>query len=107
MQSIWLPAIRAQLSLNRKNPAEALNHLQAALPPIKYGQIAFQTNLSCLYTAYIRGEANLAAGQGTAAAAEFQKILDHSDGLDLLDGCSCAPRSRACQYARSQDIARS
>jgi hypothetical protein len=26
----------------------------------------------------IRGEADLAAGEGTAAAAEFQKILDHS-----------------------------
>ena len=27
---------------------------------------------------YVRGEAYLAAGQGKAAAAEFQKILDHS-----------------------------
>jgi hypothetical protein len=27
---------------------------------------------------YIRGEAYLAAGQGKRAAAEFQKILDHS-----------------------------
>jgi hypothetical protein len=27
---------------------------------------------------YIRGEAYLAAGQGYPAAAEFQKILDHS-----------------------------
>jgi hypothetical protein len=26
---------------------------------------------------HVRGEANLAAGQGGAAAAEFQKILDH------------------------------
>ena len=31
-----------------------------------------------LITAYIRGQANLAAGQGVVAAAEFQKILDHS-----------------------------
>jgi hypothetical protein len=27
---------------------------------------------------YVRGEAYLAAGQSSAAAAEFQKILDHS-----------------------------
>jgi hypothetical protein len=27
---------------------------------------------------HVRGEAYLAAGQGTAAAAKFQKILDHS-----------------------------
>jgi hypothetical protein len=64
--------------LNRKDSAEALNNLQSALPPIEYGVIPFVTNLSCLYTAYIRGEAKLAAGQGTAAAAEFQKILEHS-----------------------------
>jgi hypothetical protein len=30
------------------------------------------------YHVYVRGEAYLAAGQGSAAAAEFQKILDHS-----------------------------
>ena len=35
-------------------------------------------NLCCLYLTYVRGEAYLAAGQGTAAAAEFQKIIDHS-----------------------------
>ena len=78
MQSLWLPAINAQLALNRKNPAAAINDLQSALPPIEYGQIGFLTNLSCLYPTYIRGEAYLASGNGTAAAAEFQKILDHS-----------------------------
>src|SRR5262249_29795091 len=50
IQSIWLPAIRAQLALNRKNPAAALNDLQGAMPPAEYGQIAFLPNLSCLYT---------------------------------------------------------
>ena len=35
-------------------------------------------NLSCLYPTYVRGTAYLAAGQGSAAAAEFQKILDHN-----------------------------
>jgi eukaryotic-like serine/threonine-protein kinase len=78
IQSLWLPAIRGQLALNRKNPADALDALQAAAPPIEFGSIPFVTNLSCLYPTYIRGEAYLAAGQGTQAAAEFQKILDHS-----------------------------
>ncbi len=77
MQSLWLPAIQAQLALDKKNPAVALNALQAALP-IELGQIAFVTNISCLYHVYVRGQAYLAAGQGSAAAAEFQKILDHS-----------------------------
>jgi len=78
IQSLWLPAIRAQLALNRKNPSEAITDLQPALPPIEYGQIQFVNNLSCLYPTYVRGQANLAAGDGAAAAVEFQKILDHS-----------------------------
>jgi serine/threonine protein kinase len=77
MQSLWLPAIHAQLALDRKNPTSALNDLQSA-SPIELGQIEFVANISCLYPTYIRGEAYLAAGQASAAAAEFQKILDHS-----------------------------
>jgi eukaryotic-like serine/threonine-protein kinase len=77
IQSLWLPAIRTQLALDRKNPASALNIPQAA-SPLEFGQIVFVNNLSCLYPVYVRGEAYLAAGRGSAAAAEFQKILDHS-----------------------------
>jgi len=76
MQSVLLPAIRAQLALNQNNPALALKLLQGA-STIDLGQMV-AINDSCLYSTYIRGEADLAAGQGTAAAAEFQKILDHS-----------------------------
>jgi len=65
------------LALDRKNPASALTTLQAA-SPIELGQIGWVANISCLYHVYIRGEAYLAAGQGSAAAAEFQKIIDHS-----------------------------
>ena len=78
MQSLWLPAIQAQLELNKKNPAGAIADLQRALPPLEYGQTEWVTNVSCLYPTYIRGQAYLAAGQGAEAAAEFQKILDHS-----------------------------
>jgi eukaryotic-like serine/threonine-protein kinase len=77
MQSLWLPAIQAQLALNKKNPASALSAPQAA-SPTEFGQILFVNNISCLYHVYVRGEAYLAAGQGKEAAAEFQKILDHS-----------------------------
>jgi eukaryotic-like serine/threonine-protein kinase len=72
MQSLWLPTIQAQLTLDRKNPALALGALQAAYP------IELSIKDSCLYHVYVRGQAYLAAGQGTQAAAEFQKILDHS-----------------------------
>ena len=77
IQSLWLPAIRAQMALERKNSSAAIDELRAALPAIEYGQIQYATNMSCLYHTYIRGQAYLAAGQGTAAATEFQKILDH------------------------------
>jgi len=77
MQSLWLPPIEAQLALDNKNPASALNTLQAA-SPIELGNIPFIENISCLYPTYVRGEAYLAAGEGNAAAAEFQKILDHN-----------------------------
>ena len=77
LHPLWLPAIEAQLALDRKNPSAALDLLQ--LPePAEFGQIGFLINVSCLYPTYVRGEAYLTAGQGRAAAAEFQKILDHS-----------------------------
>ncbi len=77
MQSLWLPAIRAQLALDEKNPANAITALQAS-SAIELGNIPFVNNTSCLYQIYIRGEAYLAAGDGNAAATEFQKIIDHS-----------------------------
>jgi serine/threonine protein kinase/tetratricopeptide (TPR) repeat protein len=74
MQSLWLPAIQAQLALDKKSPASALQ----AASSIELGQINFVLNISCLYPVYVRGEAYLAAGQGKESAAEFQKIIDHS-----------------------------
>jgi eukaryotic-like serine/threonine-protein kinase len=78
MQSILLPPVRAQLALKDRNPGEAIQDLQAVSPPIEFAVIPFVVNGSCLYPTYIRGEAYLAAGEGSAAASEFQKILDHS-----------------------------
>jgi tetratricopeptide (TPR) repeat protein len=78
VQSLWLPAIQAQIALNRGDATSAINRLQLALPPLEYGQINFVANISCLYPTYLRGQAYLAAEKGKEAAAEFQKILDHS-----------------------------
>ncbi len=77
LQSLWLPAIRAQVALDGKNASQALKEFPAP-SPMDFGGIGFIANLSCLYPIYIRGEANLAAGQGAAAAADFQKLIDHS-----------------------------
>lgn len=77
MQTTWLPAIQAQLALAEKDPAMAMTAV-ATSSSVELGQIGFAINFSCLYTVYVRGEAYLAAGQGSAAAAEFQRIIDHS-----------------------------
>ena len=77
MQSLLLPAIHGQLALNKKNPAAAISSLQDQ-GAIELGAFPFSNNVSCLYQVYIRGEAYLAGGQASAAANEFQKILDHS-----------------------------
>jgi tetratricopeptide (TPR) repeat protein len=77
MQALWLPAIRAQVALDKKKPADALNAMPTA-SRIELGVILFVDNMSCLYPAYVRGEVLLAAGQGDKAADEFQKVLDHS-----------------------------
>ena len=83
MQSLWLPAIQARLALRRKNPAAAITALQST-SAIELGLIPYFNNISCLYPIYVRGEAYLAAGDGKAAAAEFQKILDHNG---LVSNC--------------------
>lgn len=78
MQFLLLPPVRAQLALNARNPGQAIKDLQASVPPIEFAVNPFVVSTSCLYPSYIRGEAYLAAGDGSAAAREFQKILDHS-----------------------------
>jgi tetratricopeptide (TPR) repeat protein len=65
------------LALNKKNAAAATAIL-ATQAQIEFGGVDFIEQVSCLYSVYIRGQAYLAAGRGEEAAAEFQKILDHS-----------------------------
>jgi serine/threonine protein kinase/tetratricopeptide (TPR) repeat protein len=77
VQSLWLPAIQAQLALDRKNPAAALNAFPA-VSPIELGQSGSGVTCLGLDHVYMRGEAYLTAGLGKESAAEFQKIIDHS-----------------------------
>jgi len=77
VQTLWIPTIQAQLELNRQSPTAAVDRLQASAR-MDSAQIQFINNISCMYPAYVRGQAYLAAGKGNEAAAEFQKILDHS-----------------------------
>jgi hypothetical protein len=77
LQCNYLPTLRAKLALLHSEPQQALD-LLAAAAPYELGLPAFSFyNWPNLYPVYVRGEAYLAAHRGSAAAAEFQKILDH------------------------------
>ncbi|HZT73098.1 MAG TPA: serine/threonine-protein kinase [Terriglobales bacterium] len=77
VQFNFLPTLRAKLALDRGDPASAIASLQAAAPY----ELAISTrspfNWTAMFPVYVRGEAYLAAGDGSKAAAEFQKILAH------------------------------
>ena len=74
----YLPALRALFSLNGRDPAAAIQVLQASsrFDLAKTG-IGFNGYFGALYPIYVRGVAYIAAQQPTAAAAEFQRIVDH------------------------------
>jgi len=74
VQRYWLPTIRAAVALERKDPNRAVELLKVA-STIELGQPA-QVNVS-LCPVYLRGEAYLMLNDGQAAAAEFQKFIDH------------------------------
>jgi tetratricopeptide (TPR) repeat protein/predicted Ser/Thr protein kinase len=74
IQRYWLPAIRAAISVSRKNPRAAIEQLESARP-IELGQPG-TLNLS-LCPVYLRGEAYLMLHDGAAALVEFQKFIEH------------------------------
>ena len=71
----WLPTLNAAIELNGGNSAQALVFLEAAAP-YELGEPP-PTQEGTLYPAYLRGQAQLVAHNGPAAAAEFQKFLSH------------------------------
>jgi serine/threonine protein kinase len=68
----YLPTLHAQIALSRNESSKAIEVLQAA-GPYELGNVS---NFS-LYPVFVRGQAFLAADQGSEAADEFQQILDH------------------------------
>ena len=100
----WLPTIKAAIELDANNSALALVSLEAAAPYELGGPSQFQ--LGTLYPAYIRGQAYLAAHNGTAAAAEFQKFLDHRGIVINFPLGALAHLGLARAYAMTGDTAK-
>jgi eukaryotic-like serine/threonine-protein kinase len=77
VQFNYLSTLGAKLALSRGNSSSAIDNLRAATP-YELGQTTGSTyGWTAMYPVFVRGEVYLAAHQGTEAAAEFQKILDH------------------------------
>jgi len=99
---VYSPVLRAELLLAGNQPGQAITALETAAPYDLAGN-----GTSVMYAVYVRGEAYLRAHQGTAAAAEFQKILDHPGIVVNSPVGSLARLGLARAYAMEGDGAKS
>ena len=95
----FLPTIRAAIELRRNNPKRAIELLQTAMPY----ELGHLPPVGFLYPAYVRGEAYLMTHQGTEAAAEFQKLIDHRGGVQNFILGARAHLGLARAYAIQED----
>ncbi len=75
VQFNYVPTIYAQVALFDGDAQRAIEFLRAATP-YELGLAASSNYSTYMYPVYARGQSYLAARQGSAAAAEFQKILN-------------------------------
>jgi predicted Zn-dependent protease len=103
VQRYWLPTIRAAVALERKDPNRAIELLQAASTV----ELGLPTNLTIfLCPVYLRGEAYLMLHDGKAAAAEFQKFIDHRGVVINFPWGALARLGLARAYALQGDTAK-
>jgi DNA-binding winged helix-turn-helix (wHTH) protein/tetratricopeptide (TPR) repeat protein len=94
----FVPAIRALVALESKEPRQAVQDLEGCAP---YELSPPRQLLGALYPVYVRGLAYLANGRGADAAKEFERILDHS-GIVVSDPIGVLAR---LQLARAYAMA--
>ena len=71
----WFPVLEASMAIAQHAPDRAIIALEPSVP-YELGNPPPE-NAGTLHPAYLRGLAYLAENNGAAAAAEFQKFLDH------------------------------
>jgi serine/threonine protein kinase len=96
IQTFNLPATRAAIKLGENDPAAAIEILRSVTPY----DLGISDGFDNVYPAYLRGLAYLQLKEGSLAAAEFRKVLDHPG---LVDGFVIGPLS-ILQLARSQSL---
>ena len=99
----WLPTINAAIEVNKGNSSQAVVDLEAAAP-YEFGQAG--SFINCLYPAYVRGQAYLLEHNGAAAAAEFQKLLDHRGMVQNFVTGALAHLQVGRAYAMAGDTAK-
>jgi hypothetical protein len=101
VQFEYLPMIHAAVALQSGSATKALEALALAAP-YELGSIGGLT----LFPVYLRGQAYLAARQGSAAAAEFQKIVDHPGIRPTFAEHSMSKLGLGRAYAMTGDAAK-
>ena len=104
VQRYWLPTIRAAIALERKDPNRAVELLKDA-STIELGQSTAALTIF-LCPVYVRGEAYLMLHDGNAAAAEFQKFIDHRGVVVNFPWARLARVGLARAYAMQGDTAK-
>jgi tetratricopeptide (TPR) repeat protein len=100
VQRNFLPGIRAEIALQGGDPARAVDLVQAATP---YEMGATFLSALDFLPAYERGRAYLQAHNGTAAAAEFQKIIGQPGYVSNSPVMPAAKLGLARAYALTGD----
>jgi tetratricopeptide (TPR) repeat protein len=95
VQRYWLPAIRAAIALQRKDPGSAVERLQVT-SALELGDFR-------LIVVHLRGEAYLMLHDGSHAAAEFQKFIDHRTLVTNAEWGALARLGLARAYAMQGD----
>ena len=98
VQRYWLPAIRAAIALQRKDPSRAVELLQVT-DTIELGDFR-------LIVVHLRGEAYLMLHEGSHAEAEFQKFIDHRTLVANAEWGALARLGLARTYAMQGDKAK-
>ncbi len=106
VNSYWMPVAQAAAAVDRKNGAKAIEILKPTAP-YDYGSQSPSISVGGeLLTIYVRAQAYLQMGKGAEAAAEFQKIVDHSYLIGNFPLAALAHLGLGRAYALQGDAAK-
>jgi eukaryotic-like serine/threonine-protein kinase len=104
VQRYWLPSIHAAIALQHNDASRAIELLKAA-GPTELSADRLNNVQVFLIPVYMRGEAYLMLRDGKAAAAEFQKFVDHRGLVGSFPVGALARLGSARAYALQSDTA--